>query len=165
MANLTHLRHNVDRALDSVQAGWRNLVDKAAQAITRFHPGGAPEAEDDDANVLLSNCPRWGFLAAEVRESADAVSVRLEVPGMEPEQIDVSVVDDILRVSGEKRTERERSRGNYHLTERAYGRFERSFRLPSPVDAERAEADYRHGVLTLRLPKRNRNRRVRVKSA
>jgi HSP20 family protein len=102
------------------------------------------------------------LLAAEVRESADAVSVRLEVPGMEPERIDISIIDDILQVSGEKQAEREQTRGNYHLTERAYGRFERRFRLPAPVDSGRADASYRRGVLTLRLPKRSRNRQIKV---
>ena len=162
MANLTQLRHGVDRALDSVQAGWRTLVDKAAQALTRFRPNEPPEHDDEDTSTLLSTCPRWGLLAAEVRESADSVSVRLEIPGMEPDQIDISVVDDILEVSGEKRAEREQSRGSYHLTERAYGRFERRFRLPAPVDSGRADASYRRGVLILHLPKRSRNRQIKV---
>jgi len=162
MANLTQLKHGVDRALDSVHAGWRSLVDKAAHALTRFRPGEPVEHEDEDTSTLLSTCPRWGLLAAEVRESADAVSVRLEVPGMEPERIDISIIDDILQVSGEKQAEREQTRGNYHLTERAYGRFERRFRLPAPVDSGRADASYRRGVLTLRLPKRSRNRQIKV---
>ncbi len=153
MAKFADLREGLDHAWDSIQGGWRALVDKAAQAVTQFRPGASAAEGDEDTQVLLRSSPGWGLLAAEVRESAAEVCVRLEIPGMEPEQLDVAVQDDLLRVSGEKRTAREEARGAYHITERAYGRFQRTLRLPARVDTEGARADYRHGVLTLHLPK------------
>lgn len=152
MTALGDLREGLDRARDSIQTGWRALVDKAMQAITRFRPGEAA-GDDEDARALLRTSPAWGLLAAEVRETGDEVCVRLEIPGLEPDQFDIAVQDDILRVSGEKRVAREEKRGAYHVTERAYGSFERTLRLPARVDADGAQADYRHGVLTVRLPK------------
>lgn len=152
MAALADLRGGLDRAWENIQSGWRTLVARAEQAITRFRPGEAAE-QDEDTRALLRSSPGWGLLAAEVRETAEEVSVRLEIPGMEPGALDVTVQDDLLRVSGEKRAAREQTRGAYHITERAYGCFERTLRLPARVDSERAQADYRHGVLTLRLPK------------
>jgi HSP20 family protein len=153
MTALGDLREGLDRAWDSIQSGWRALVDRAAQAITRFRPGEATAEDDDDARALLRTSPGWGLLAAEVRETGDEVCVRLEIPGLEPDQFDIAVQDDILRVSGEKRVAREEKRGAYHVTERAYGSFERTLRLPVRVDADGAQADYQHGVLTVRLPK------------
>jgi HSP20 family protein len=153
MTALGDLREGLDRAWDSIQTGWRALVDRAAQAITRFRPGEGAEEEDEDTRALLRTSPGWGLLAAEVRETGDEVCVRLEIPGLEPDQFDLAVQDDILRVSGEKRVAREATRGAYHVTERAYGSFQRTLRLPARVDADGAQADYRRGVLTVRLPK------------
>ena len=163
MAHLSELRQGVDRAWETVQAGWRSLVDKASQAITRFRPG---QADDDDTRNLLLNSPSWALLDAELRETREEVLVRLEIPGMEPHQFDIDIHDDVLRVSGERLTERHTERGNYHLAERAYGRFERTLRLPTQVDAAKTEAKYEHGVLKVRLPKHHNvvSRRIPVKN-
>jgi len=63
------------------------------------------------------------------------------------------VRNDVLIIRGEKRFEREQNRGNYHLMECAYGRFERAIPLPAEVDEEKARADYRRGLLRVTLPK------------
>jgi HSP20 family protein len=91
--------------------------------------------------------------------------VNLEVPGMEAGDFDIEVVEDLLVIRGEKRVEREDTGGGrYFLLERAYGAFERAIHLPAEVEQDRAEANYRRGVLSVSLPKRNRHwsRRVSV---
>ena len=79
--------------------------------------------------------------------------VRLEAPGLDADEIDLQVRDKFLVVRGEKRQQRERAEGNYQILECAYGSFERSIPLPTEVDASKAKADYKRGVLQVELPK------------
>jgi HSP20 family protein len=165
MAALSDLRQGLDRAWDNIQTGWRSLVDKAAQAVTRFRPSEPRDDDSEDSRALVRASPGWALLAAEVRETGEEICVRLEIPGMEPDEFDIAVQDDLLRVSGEKRVAREETRGAYHVTERAYGSFQRTLQLPARVDSAGASAEYRRGVLTLRLPKHptSVSRRIEVK--
>lgn len=153
----------LSRAWDSLQAGWRALMERAANALTRFIPGKAAEKEDEQAIALRRASPGWSMLAAEVRETADEISVRIEVPGMEPDQFDIEVRGRELRIRGEKHIARERDQGRYHVTERAYGCFERRLPLPAEVDDAQATANYRKGVLQVRLPKQTTSRHQQVK--
>ena len=157
---MTRLRENLDRAWGQVQAGWNHLVQRASDALTRFTRSEGEENED--ARALLRLSPDWGLLAAEVRETGKEVRVRLEIPGMQAGDIDVQVHGKLLVVSGEKQVQREVDEGRYHVTECAYGSFERRIPLPSDVDADSTEADYRSGVLTLRLPKASHERVRRI---
>ena len=110
---------------------------------------------------------RWGVLAAEVKMGDDAVHVDIEVPGMDADDFSISVHDDILVVRGEKKVQRQRTEGQFHVMERAYGAFERSVRLPTAVDESAAQADYKRGVLQITLPRSDSNkiRRIPVKQA
>ena len=101
-------------------------------------------------------------MAAEVFDDQDQVLVRLEAPGMDRDDFDLQVSDDYLVVRGEKHSEREQHKGHYHITERAYGRFERAIPLPEDVDADNASASYKRGVLEVRLPKSRRRQRTRI---
>jgi HSP20 family protein len=92
-------------------------------------------------------------LALDVFESDDDVTVRASIPGVNPDDIDISVTGDVLTIKGETSEEREEKQGNYHLRERRYGAFLRSVNLPAPVNTDRAEAEFKNGVLTLTLPK------------
>jgi HSP20 family protein len=92
-------------------------------------------------------------LALDVFESDDDVSVRASIPGVKPEDIDISVTGDVLTIKGETSEEKEEKTGNYHLRERRYGAFQRSVSLPTLVKADKAEAVFENGVLTLTLPK------------
>ncbi len=159
MSTLDQIRHGFQNAIESLTEGWRALRERASQALTRFthHPKGGG-AEDQ----LMASASRWGLLAAEVKEENDKVIVKLEVPGMEPDNFEIEVINDILVVRGEKTAEREESSGRYYLLERAYGAFERALQLPAPVDENRAEATYRKGVLTIQLPKAHPHGRRRI---
>jgi HSP20 family protein len=92
-------------------------------------------------------------LALDVFESADDVTVRASIPGVKPEDIDISVRGDVLTIKGERLEEHDEEKGNYHLRERRYGAFQRSISLPTLVKADKAQAEFEHGVLTLTLPK------------
>ena len=155
MSTLRQLQEGMDRAWESLQSGWRALTQRASHALTRFLPGERDQ-DDEESLALYAASPGWGLVAAELRESEDEICARIEMPGLEPENISIAVEQGVLVVTGEKRVVREERRGRYHLTERAYGRFERALPLPTEVDESRATADYRRGVLTVRLPKHPR---------
>jgi len=98
----------------------------------------------------------FGFAAPaiEVAEDDKAYKVTAEMPGMEEKDIDVTVTGDMLVIKGEKRQESEQKDKNYHMTERSYGSFRRSFALPEAVDRDNIAADLSKGVLTVTLPKK-----------
>lgn len=89
----------------------------------------------------------------DVKETDKAVEVTVELPGLSENEVDVSVTDRVLTVSGEKKTEEERKEENYHVMERSYGRFSRSITLPFEPDPAKVEASFSKGVLTITLPK------------
>lgn len=100
----------------------------------------------------------------DINESENEIEVQVEVPGMQADDIDVTVENGILTVSGEKRLERKEGseeKGNLML-ERQYGRFTRSFTLPTQVDAESVTAECADGILTITLPKRSEARPKRI---
>jgi HSP20 family protein len=94
-----------------------------------------------------------GTLALDVFEDADEVTVRASIPGVKPEDIDISLTGDTLTIRGETSEEKEEKKGDYHLRERRYGAFQRSLNLPTRISADKAKAEFEHGVLTLTLPK------------
>jgi HSP20 family protein len=163
MATLQQISEGVGNAWDSLMDGWRRLYRRAAGAITRFSPGG----KGGPAREIALRSAGWGVLACEVYDDADRVVVRLEAPGMEKDDFDLQVLDDHLVVRGEKQMQQERTEGGYHVTECAYGSFERAIPLPAAVEVDTASASYRHGVLRVELPKsaahRRRNITVKVK--
>ena len=90
----------------------------------------------------------------DVRESANELTLAFEMPGVSPEQIEVTTDNGVLAVRGEKREERkEGDDGQFHLVERSYGAFSRSFQLPKNLDESKIEAGFDNGVLTVRIPK------------
>jgi HSP20 family protein len=91
--------------------------------------------------------------AVDVYQTDDAVVVKSAIPGIKPEDIDISITGDTLTIKGETRVEEEVNEENYIRRERRYGSFYRSLALPLPVVTEKAEAEFENGVLTLTLPK------------
>ena len=120
---MLNLRRTVDRLFDNVS------TDNAwAQSVT------------------------WG-LAVDVVENKDDFIVKASVPGIKPEDLDISYADDTLTIKGEVKTENEVEENQYHLRERRYGSFSRSISLPTKIKDDAIEASYQNGVLSLRLPK------------
>jgi HSP20 family protein len=90
----------------------------------------------------------------DISETDTEIIVKMEVPGMEEEDLDVSITNDILTVRGEKKKEREESGKTYHIVERTFGTFTRSVTLPVAVRVEMIRASYKKGVLEINLPKK-----------
>ena len=110
--------------------------------------------------------PEWwgeGFPPANISETNDNVVVTLEIPGMDPKDIDVSVAGDVLTVKGEKKQDKEEKGETWHRTERSYGTFSRTFTLPVGVDPAKSKATLKQGVLEVRLPKAARAKSAPVK--
>jgi len=92
-------------------------------------------------------------LAVDVAEKEHEYVVKASVPGINPEEIEITLNDHVLTIKGETKEEQAHEAGNYHLRERRFGSFLRRIALPSDIDAEKIEATNEHGVLTLTLPK------------
>lgn len=92
--------------------------------------------------------------AVDVRETRETLEIQVEVPGIDPKDIQVAVENGILVIKGSRHFEKATEGETYHRVERAYGSFERSFTLPTNIDPEKVKAAYRHGVLLLSLAKR-----------
>lgn len=105
-------------------------------------------------------------VAMDVSEDEKVWVVTAEVPGASPDDVHVDIQDDMLTVRGEKKSEREGKKENRRWTERTYGSFSRSFRIPANADVDRIEASFRDGVLTVEIPKREESkpRRVSIRS-
>ena len=91
--------------------------------------------------------------AVDVTENKEGVRITVELPGVKPEDVKLSVENSVLTIRGEKRTQLDEKTDRMHRYERQYGSFERTFSLPSSVDVERIEARFDAGVLTVELPK------------
>ena len=99
-------------------------------------------------------------------ETEDTLVAEIEVPGINPEDIDISVTSEMITIAGEKKQAKEDEQKNYHLMERSYGQFSRSLQLPSVIDPERVEARYRDGILLITLGKTGptKSKRIEVKA-
>lgn len=100
--------------------------------------------------------------AVDMLEDADHVTVKAELPGVKPEDIDVSVQGDTLRIVGEFKSEETREGQTYHRRERRAGRFERILSLPGTVKPDSAKAEFKDGVLTLNFEKREEVKPKRI---
>ncbi|HKI61053.1 MAG TPA: Hsp20/alpha crystallin family protein [Mariprofundaceae bacterium] len=89
----------------------------------------------------------------DIKETDDALLVHAEVPGIDKKDVKVDVHDGVLTISGERQYQKDVKEKNMHRSERAYGRFSRSFSLPFTVDADNVDATMKDGVLEVRLPK------------
>ncbi|MFN3614415.1 MAG: Hsp20/alpha crystallin family protein [Rubrimonas sp.] len=96
----------------------------------------------------------WGHSEAksDVVQTDNAIEISIELPGMSMEDVEVTVTDDLLTVKGEKKIERQEEKKGYYLSERSYGAIWRTIPLPPGTDGSKAEATFRNGVLTVRLP-------------
>lgn len=105
--------------------------------------------------VDLPALPTFGAWAPplDVSETKDTIVVKAEVPGMDSQEIGLSLQDQILTLKGEKKAEQETKDEHCYRSERSYGAFARAIRLPGPVDASRVTATFKNGLLTVTMPK------------
>jgi HSP20 family protein len=92
--------------------------------------------------------------AVDIKETEGELRVELELPGLKPEDVEITAENGILTIRGEKRSERkEDEQSRYHLVERTYGSFMRTFQLPQGIDEAQIAAEFDNGILSLRIPK------------
>ncbi|MBV9785249.1 MAG: Hsp20/alpha crystallin family protein [Acidisphaera sp.] len=122
--------------------------------------GLAPGQEAQEGGGMLM--PR-----IDVSETENALRITAELPGVTEKDLDVTLQDDLLTIRGEKKFERKQERQDFHFTERSYGTFQRSLRLPFQADPEQVQASFENGVLTVTVPKaqlRESKRRIQVQA-
>ncbi len=90
----------------------------------------------------------------DIYETEDAIVLKAELPGIDPKDVEVRVEDNTLYLKGERNYEKDVNEQNYHRIERSYGSFARGFSLPNSISAEKVKAEYKDGLLTLTMPKR-----------
>lgn len=112
-----------------------------------------------DVSALSSN---W-LPAVDVYEDDDAFHIRADLPGLKSEDIDITLDNNTLSISGEKKNENETKEENVYRSERYYGKFLRSIELPSAVDTSKIEANYKNGVLEIAVPKTEEARPKQIK--
>ena len=120
------------------------LQDRINRAFRESYTGAG-----DDSLTTSSFAP-----AVDVYEDEHQVALKIEVPGIDEKDIDVTVEKDTLTVHGERKFEKEEKEENYRRVERQYGSFTRTFTLPSTVDHENIHADYDKGILKISLAKK-----------
>lgn len=153
MKALSELKQDLRAGWRTVADGWSHLREHAANALTRFKPAEGSGVPGTKNQSLALTAPAWAMLAGEVFEDDGRIVVRIEVPGMEAKDFDLSVQDNLLVVRGEKCHSRETGGGRYQLRECAYGSFHRTILLPAAVRSDQAQASYQRGVLRVELPK------------
>jgi HSP20 family protein len=123
--------------------GMASLRQEMDRLFDRFF-----EARTDELPALGEWAP-----SMDVSETKDAVVVKVEVPGMESKDLEVTLQENTLLVKGEKKQEKEEKDERYHRVERSYGAFVRSVRLPVGVEGAKVDAKFKNGLLTVTLPK------------
>jgi len=122
----------------------------------------------EDAVTRLMSEPRtsrpWSP-AVDILETEDALVLRADLPDVKAEDIDVRVENNTLTLSGKRNFDKDETVKGWHRIERSYGEFVRSFEVPSTVDTEKVAADYKNGVLTISLPKKEAAKPRQVKVA
>jgi len=103
----------------------------------------------DDSSMFASG---WSP-AVDIAEHENEYLVKVELPGVNKDDVKITLQEDVLTIRGEKKQEKETKGSNYHRVERSYGSFERSFSLPSTVKGENVDASYKDGILTVTMPK------------
>jgi HSP20 family protein len=135
--DLASLQHRLNRAFDTTLA--------------------RPERNEED---LLTGA--WAP-PVDILETKEKTILKAELPGFDENQIHLHFEDGILSLKGERKFEKENADENYHRVERSYGRFVRSFTIPSSVDNEKISAAFHNGILTVELPKREETKPKQIK--
>ena len=131
--------------------------------LTRWDPFRELNTLQREMNRLFQDYSRTGETElattafappVDIYEDEHAITLKMEVPGVDQKDIDIQVENNTLTVRGERKFEKEEKEENFHRIERSYGSFSRSFTLPQTVNPEDVSADYDNGVLKVRLGKR-----------
>ncbi len=134
------MRNEMNRMFDRFDRGWTGLPSMMRSAA------GYPMS-----------------FGLDVREDDKAIMIDAELPGVEEKDVKLTIANGVLSITGEKKTEREETKDNYHLAERSFGSFSRSLRLPDTIDESKVEARFDKGVLKITAPKKPEAKKVERK--
>jgi HSP20 family protein len=123
------------------------MVEKSA-------PGSFWPSLYEPFRMMGTRLADWLSPAAEASQNGDGYRIAVELPGVAEDDIHVTVEDGVLQIKGEKKSEREEKGDTWYFSERQFGSFSRSFRLPSDADAGGVKAEMKDGVLTVTVPKK-----------
>ena len=143
------MRTDMERVLDRFERGWPAFGGIGFGTRPVHAPGVAVHLD--------------------VREEAGQIVIEADLPGVDEKDVTVTLANGLLSIKGEKRTEREEKKDDYHIAERSFGRFERTLRLPDGIDESAVSAKFDKGVLKIVAPKRpeavKSERRIEIKKA
>lgn len=142
-------------------------------SLIRWRPIGEVGSLQSEINTLMERflgrdwetetTPTALWPHTNISETSDNYTVTVEIPGMEAKDLDIAVTGDVLTIKGEKHQEKEEKSERWHRTERTWGAFNRSYRLPGTVVLDKVAADYKHGVVRITMPKTDDSKRREVK--
>ena len=127
---------------------FRDLLTTQREFDRLFREAFSPMAGETEVSTRSWAPP------VDIYETGDAIVLKAELPGIDPKDVEVRVEDNTLYLKGERKFEKEVKEQNYHRVERSYGSFARSFSLPNSISTDTVKAEYKDGLLTLTLPKR-----------
>ncbi len=127
---------------------FRDLVTAQSEFDRLFREAFSPALGEGEVSTRTWAPP------VDIYENGDNLVLKAELPGINPDDVEIRVEDNTLYLKGERKFEKEVKEQNYHRVERSYGTFTRTFSLPNSVDADKVAANYKDGVLTLTMPKK-----------
>lgn len=143
--------------------------------ITKYNPRYAETGYPFDSAIstMLNDLMGWNRNASlsswapnvDIVENEDSYEIHAELPGVTEEEVNVTLNNNVLTLSGEKKQEVKDEKENFVRVERTYGKFERSFSLPSNIQADKVDANYKDGVLSIKVPKAEeaKSRSIKIK--
>jgi HSP20 family protein len=136
---LTQVQRDMEKMFTDLRRGFDLQVEEASRFIKKFIPS---------INVI---------------EDENKITIKAELPGVEPKDVNLTIENDTLIIEGERKEERQSEKEQFKLIESAYGHFKRVIALPESIDANKIEANYKNGVLTIILPKKEEAKRTKQK--
>ena len=137
--------------------------------VERSQTGGWTPSLYEPLKKASQKVAEWFAPRSDAAVTAAAYEIAMELPGVEQDNIDIAIQDGLIIVTGEKRFEQEETGKSYYFSEREFGVFQRAFRIPPDADPEGIDAEFKNGVLTIRLPKARASegpsRKVPIRSA
>lgn len=131
----------------NMRAVFDNLQDEMNRMFNHFYNGALVHMTDWDKK--LPPAP-----AVDVKDTGKSFNIKVELAGMDPENVDIEIAEGVLTITGEKKEEKKEESENYLRREISYGSFYRTIALPETADGEKAEAKFKSGVLTVEVPKK-----------
>jgi len=133
-------------------------------ALIKWEPFRGMDRFFDDDLFTMPQIFRTGWdLAVDIFDEGDSVVAEMTLPGIDPDKVDITVEDDYLKVSGRREEETEEKKKNYYSKEIRRGSFERVVKLPTSVQGDKAVAEYKNGVLRIKIPKRDEAKPKKIK--